>query len=139
MSLNPPLPPPSVLAAFGVSEPAPAPDGGRINATYVVRRQGGLAGLQRQSPVIAASVNEDIDAVTAHLEAKGLCTPRPLRTLEGALYHREGEEVWRLLSYLPGRTVHRVAGPAQAHSAGALIGRFHAALADFRRPFSFAR
>jgi len=81
--------PGDVLAAWGwqTAEIALLP-GGLVNATYVVR-QGGepIAVIQRLHPVFGAEVNLDIEAVTAHLAARGLITPRLLRTRDGRAWH----------------------------------------------------
>ncbi len=43
---------------------------------------------------------------------------------------------WRLMPHLGGVSFDRLQSLEQARSAGALVGRFHAALADFRRPLA---
>ena len=76
--------PADVAAAWGWqdAEIAVLP-GGLINLTYVVRSGAPLAVLQRLHPVFGAKVNLDIEAVTAHLAARGLITPRLIRTRDG--------------------------------------------------------
>ena len=114
--------------------------GGLINATYAVR-QGGepIAVLQRLHPIFAGEVNVDIDAVTAHLAARGLTTPRLVRTRDGRAWHDHAGQVWRALSWVDGTTVHAVPDPRWAEAGGALVGGFHRAVADLAHDYAFAR
>lgn len=113
---------------------------GLINSTFLVEGHTARAVVQRLHPVFAGSVNEDIDAVTAHLLRKGLTTPRPLRTDDGALWV-QGEQgrPWRALSFVEGQAFDRVASPAIARQAGQLVARFHAALADLDYEYRHVR
>jgi Ser/Thr protein kinase RdoA (MazF antagonist) len=114
--------------------------GGLINATFAVRRAGApIAVLQRLHPVFAGEVNLDIDALTAHLAARGLVTPRLVPTLDGQPWLAHDGRAWRALSWIDGETVQVVDGPARAEAGGALIGRFHRAVADFHHTYAFAR
>jgi Ser/Thr protein kinase RdoA (MazF antagonist) len=124
---------------WGASEIAELP-GGLINATYAVR-QGGepIAVLQRIHPVFAGEVNLDIDAVTTHLAARGLTTPRLVRTCDGRAWHEHAGRVWRALSWVDGVTVHAVPDLAWAEAGGALVGAFHRAVADLSHDYAFAR
>ncbi len=114
--------------------------GGLINATYAVRRDGApVAVLQRTHLIFGPEVNLDIEAVTAHLAARGLTTPRLLRTRAGAAWHTEAGRTWRALSWIDGTTVHRVPDLAWAEAGGALVGAFHRAVADLAHDYAFAR
>jgi Ser/Thr protein kinase RdoA (MazF antagonist) len=114
--------------------------GGLINETYVVREGGRpIAVLQRQHPVFGPEVNLDIDAVTAHLAARGLDTPRLLRTRAGERCVIVEDRVWRALSWVDGDTVHAVPQPAWAEAAGALVGQFHRAVLDLSHDYQFVR
>lgn len=111
---------------------------GLINATYAaLPREGGepRAILQRLSPVFSPRVHEDIEAVTRHVAAKGVETPRLIPTSAGDLWVRVRGQVWRALTYIDGVTRRSVETPAQARSAGALVARFHAAAADLEHAF----
>ena len=133
-------PPPEVVAAWGwsIDEVAALP-GGLINATFAVHRAGApVAVLQRLHPVFAAEVNLDIEAITAHLAARGMITPRLLRSLDGAAWVEHGG-VWRALSWVDGVSVHAVPDPSWAEAGGALVGRFHRAVADLRHDYAFTR
>jgi Ser/Thr protein kinase RdoA (MazF antagonist) len=105
---------------------------GLINATFRLEsRTGGRAILQRLHPVFAPEVNLDMAAVTGHLSRHGVRAPRLLATDAGALWAEWEDGVWRLQEFVPGTAPERVTSPAMAREAGRLVGRFHAALADF--------
>jgi Ser/Thr protein kinase RdoA (MazF antagonist) len=133
--------PAEVLGAYDLQRDRVRPlAGGLINQTYLVESPGGRAVLQRLHPIFGAAVHEDIEAVTRHLEAKGLLTPLLVRTRQGALCVSDAAgRIWRVLSFVEGITVHRVERPAQAEAAAGLVARFHRATADLRRRFAFVR
>jgi Ser/Thr protein kinase RdoA (MazF antagonist) len=114
--------------------------GGLINRTLLVDGAAGPVILQRLHPVFAGTVNEDIEAVTAHLAERGLLTPRLLRTDDGALWV-EGEDgrPWRALTYVEGASFDRIPSPAIASEAGRMVARFHAAVADLRHDYRHVR
>lgn len=117
-------------------EPLP---GGLINETWLVSSPGGPAVLQRVSPIFGRAVHDDIEAITAHLQGRGLVSPRLYRTRTGELsVEIPGGGVFRLMTFIPGQT-HKVMTPALARPAGALVGRFHAALVDLPHRFHFVR
>lgn len=131
-----------VLAAYAFSPACAlrAIEGGLINRTYLVEEAGRRAVLQRLHPIFAPSVHLDIEAVTAHLERKGLLTPRLIRTSAGALWTADAQgAVWRMLTWLDGHTLHALRHPETARAAGALVGRFHQAVSDLRHDFHFTR
>src|SRR4051812_8722098 len=100
--------PDDIIAAWGwqAAELAELP-GGLINATSVDRLGGEpIAVVQRLHPVFGGAVNLDIEAVTAHLAARGRTTPRLIRTRDGRAWHDHGGHVWRALSWIDGATVH---------------------------------
>jgi Ser/Thr protein kinase RdoA (MazF antagonist) len=132
--------PPQVHEAWGwrAEQIAPLP-GGLINETYVVRDGDPVAVVQRQHPAFGPDVTLDIDAVTAHLAARGLETPRLIRTRDGAPCVLDDGRVWRALTWIEGESVHSVPEPAWAEVAGALVGRFHRAVADLVHDYRFVR
>lgn len=114
--------------------------GGLINRTYRVDGRNGSAIVQRLHPVFAGIVNEDIDVVTAHLEARGLITPRPVRTDAGALWVEDGEGgVWRVLTFVEGQSFNRITSTNMAHEAGKLVARFHLAMRDLEYEYRHVR
>lgn len=118
-----------------------------INVTYVVRRRHSPTTeplvLQRLHPVFGATVHIDIEAVTAHLIARGLTTPRLVHTLQGELWTHDQSSpqphIWRALTYVDGLTLHRTADTAWLESAAALLGRFQRALCDLEHQFVHER
>jgi Ser/Thr protein kinase RdoA (MazF antagonist) len=132
---------PAVPAAWGLDPATVAPLGtGLINRTYLARtREGTVRVLQQLNPMFPPEVNEDIEAVTAHLAAHGLLTPRLLRTRDGALQLPAAGGGWRVMTYIPGRVLDAVESPAEAASAGGLLARFHRALDDLEHEFRHRR
>jgi Ser/Thr protein kinase RdoA (MazF antagonist) len=113
---------------------------GLINATYLGLADGARVVVQRVHPVFRAEVHEDIEAVTAHLAAKGLLTLRLVRTRSGALsFTDESGAVWRVSTFLDGVSHDRFPSLAHVHSAGRLVGGFHAALADLEHRYVHVR
>jgi len=133
--------PDEVLAAWGWQAADCSPlTGGLINATYAVRSGGQLiAVIQRVHPIFRGEVNLDIDAVTTHLAARGLTTPRLVRTRDQRAWVEHDGQVWRVLSWVDGTTVHAVPDAAWAEAGGALVGEFHRAVADLSHDYAFAR
>ncbi len=121
----------------------PAEDAGLINTTLIAGDPARYV-AQRVNPIFAPEVHHDIEAVTAHLAARGLPTPRLARTDQGDLWARDAEGgVWRVLDFIPGRTVHRLSSaapaPALARAAGALVARFHRAVDDLDHTYRHVR
>lgn len=141
MSLHAAVVPPAVAAAYGWGGAEIEPlSGGLINATFRVCLGGApFAVVQRLHPVFGPRVNEDLDAVTTHLAAKGEPTPRLIRTHGGERWVTVDDGTWRALTWVEGTTVHRVPDPAWAEAGGELVGRFHRAVADLSHDYAFAR
>ncbi len=132
--------PPEVLGAFGLESARVSPIAvGLINQTYLVTDRERRVILQRLHPIFRGEVNLDIDAITARLADQGLTTPRLVRTADGAPFVTVDDGVYRVLTFVPGRTIEKVPNPAVAQAAGNLIGRFHIALRDFDHDFHFSR
>lgn len=133
--------PAAVLAAYGAGAGSARPLGsGLINQTFLV--DGAPAGrfvLQRLHPVFRPEVNEDVDAVTRHLEQQGLTTPRLLRTADGALSVTHAGHVWRALSWVDGVGLDHLANAGQAREAGMALARFHGAVRGLSYEFRHVR
>ena len=113
-------------------------DAGLINDTYIVGNPTtGI--LQRVNPIFGPDIHLDIEAITAHLAAAGLLTPRLVPTTDGALCVPAENGTWRLLTYIPGTTIHAISSPKQAATAGSLVGQFHQATASLNHDFHFSR
>lgn len=133
--------PREVLAAYGWLELHCTPaSSGLINDTFIVAgREGSLAVLQRQHPVFGAEVNIDLEAVTDHLAAHAIATPRLIRTRTGARWVESDGRIWRAITFVDGRTVDQVPTAAAAHSAGQSVGRFHRIMDRFEGSFEHVR
>jgi Ser/Thr protein kinase RdoA (MazF antagonist) len=117
----------------GVNATAISPlSGGLLHSTYAVEAEEGEYILQRVSPVFSPRIHENIDAVGRHLAKTGVRGVELLRTRDGGLFVEvlEGER-WRLQRRLPGIGHDVCTGAEPAREAGALVARFHSALADF--------
>lgn len=130
--------PSRVRAAYALdAAPALPVSVGWINRTFVVERDGTPFVLQRLHPVFAPEVNLDIDAITRHVQARGLATPRLVPTAEGALWV-EADGVWRMMTHVEGRTLAAL-DPPLARAAAAFAARFHRAVSDLEHRFHFTR
>jgi Ser/Thr protein kinase RdoA (MazF antagonist) len=142
MSAHPDLAPPAaVLAAFELAPDSLArATSGLINPTWYVRSaQGAALVLQRVNPIFSAEVNIDIAAVTEHLAAKGLLTPRLVPTRGGALWVEHEGAVWRVLTRIEGICRDAIESPAQARAAGRILAEFHRAVSDLEHAFRSRR
>lgn len=109
---------------------------GLINDTFFL---GAGHVLQRLHPVFRATVNDDIHALVPVLRGAGIPVPSLVPTSMDAVCVTLHSGVWRVLTRLPGRTIHRVETPRQAFAAGEILGRFHGALTGARHEFAFSR
>ncbi len=114
---------------------------GLINRSYLLSREDGArAVLQAVSPIFSPAIHGNIVAVTERLAAAGLVTPRLLPARDGRPYLiAPGGTVWRLQTHIDGVAYDVVGGAAQAGAAGALVGRFHAAVEDLDHAFTGLR
>ena len=121
-----------VLADYGfVLSGARRAGHGLINTTWIVRDfTGATAVLQRLHPIVGGEVNARINAIAAHLVTQGLCSPHVVASRGGELSVAREQATWRLLTYIDGMTHDTLSSPGLAAEAGAMLGRFHAALRD---------
>ena len=114
---------------------------GLINRSYLVSRaDGARAVLQAVSPIFAPAIHGNIVAVTERLAAAGLLTPRLLPARDGRPYLvAPNGTVWRLQTHIDGVAFDVVGDAAQARAAGALVGRFHAAVDGLDHAFTGMR
>jgi Ser/Thr protein kinase RdoA (MazF antagonist) len=126
-----------VLAAFGAAGAAVRPLGaGLINQTFLVDGPPhGRFVLQRLHAIFPAEVNDDIEAVTRHVAARGLLTPRIIPAADGRNWTTHDGGTWRALTWIDGVGLERLASPAQAREAGAVLARFHRAVSDLGHEF----
>lgn len=135
------LPPDDVLDAWGFErQRVETISVGLINATYRVQRNNASFILQRLHPLFTAEVNSDIEAITEHLAARGILTPRLVRTeRRERFFLDENKRVWRALTIIEGRCLTEFRTPSLAHAAGSLAGRFATATMDLEHTFAFTR
>lgn len=132
--------PTEVCAAYGVHPGPGTRVPSLINRTFVAQNDGGRFILQRLHSTFGAEVNLDLEAVTNHLLQQGFETPTLIRTSSGQPWHKDAEgHTWRALSFVPGRVIHAIEHPDQAHSAAALLARFHRAVAGWDYIFRHVR
>ncbi|MEZ4279637.1 MAG: aminoglycoside phosphotransferase family protein [Myxococcota bacterium] len=111
--------------------------GGLLHQSFHVRAGDVEYVLQRVADVFAPGIHANIEAVTRHLLARGVRAARLIPTRQGELSAALGSfGRWRLMEHLGGASFEQLTGLAQARSAGALVGRFHAALLDFDAPLA---
>jgi Ser/Thr protein kinase RdoA (MazF antagonist) len=123
--------PPDAWSCLRGLSVAPSDDGGLINTTYLAGAPPRWVVQCVNARVFRPEVHADIAAVTAHLAARGMTTPRLVPTDSGeACAVLPDGAIWRVMDFVPGVTVHRVDSPARAHAGGALVARFHATVAD---------
>lgn len=130
-----------ILSCYGLEGADAYPvASGLINRSFRVERQGLRWFLQQVNPIFGPEVHHDIEAVTAHLEAKGLLTPRLVRTRGGKLWTTAADgSVWRLFTFIEGATYHHTNDHELCHAAGQLVGRFHPAVQSLAHQFQHTR
>jgi len=135
------VPTADTLAALGLAEAELTPlESGLINSSWIATPPGGTpCVLQAVNSIFPPEINADIDIVTRHLDRRGVTTPRLIPLPGGSLWLEAQDTVWRLLTFMSGEIYECLPGPDHAREAGALLGRFHAALADFDYEFVNAR
>jgi Ser/Thr protein kinase RdoA (MazF antagonist) len=137
-----------VLAACGRAGASVRPFGtGLINKTFLVHTDGAPdLVIQSLHTIFGPKVNDDIEAVTAHLQKKGLLTPKLVRTDDGrscvvlGSLDDDDRVVWRALSRVDGGgSVDQLRSPDQARAAGGLVAGFHAAVEDLSYAYQHVR
>ena len=105
---------------------------GLINHTYLIGSPT-LAVLQWVNGIFHPDIHWDIQAITQHLLAKRLPTTTLIPTKDGALCFEDTVNggTWRMLTFIPGTTIHSIQNPKVAYEAGKLVGTFHNAMQDF--------
>lgn len=106
--------------------------GGLLHKTYRVQVGKSKFVLQKVNKKFGPGIHDNIKAVTGHLLEHGVATFRLLKTADGGLFATDADdERWRLMTHVDGVSFEDLQSPAQAYSAGLLVGRFHAALDSF--------
>lgn len=113
---------------------------GLINDTYKVFVKGADAPkyvLQRINNAIFQDVDmlmDNINKVTAHLQAKNIKTLQFLDTKDGKSYYFDGEKYWRVMAFVPDSLTYQTINAQFSCIAGKSFGEFESALADMKEP-----
>ncbi len=129
----------SICKNFGLEDLAMVEciDEGLINDTYLVRTNNDRYIVQRLHNEFPFELLEDIEKVTEFLEGKDQLTPKLLPAKNGRSGYEEGDEIWRVFTYIPGRSLESF-DPKQAYEAASMIGRFHYLLTELDYDFKFS-
>lgn len=123
--------PAEALKAWSIAGPTHPADNGLINQTYLVGDPP-KAVLQWVNPIFSTEIQHDIQALTKELQSQGLVTPRLIPCRDQRLWLDDAKGFWRLMTFVPGRTFHRLSRPSQAEAAGRALGQFHRAVKNWR-------
>jgi Ser/Thr protein kinase RdoA (MazF antagonist) len=109
---------------------------GVINNTFVVGSSSTNQKyiLQRLHKIFSFDLLHDIEAVTSHLALNGILTPRLINTRNGLPGIEKGHDIWRMMTYINGRTVIKASCPL-AESAGTMLARYHKVFVGFDYKF----
>ncbi len=112
---------------------------GAINQTYLVETLGGRFIFQKMNKIFSPVVMGNLDLIQPYVKRAGVLVPQGVDTIDGDPYMLNGGEHWyRALKFVPGKTIHDHVSVSLAESAAALIGSFHAALADCQADLAVA-
>jgi len=109
---------------------------GVINDTYVVESSSTNQKyiLQRLHKIFSFDLLLDIEAVTSRLALNGIMTPRLIYTRNGLPGIEKGQDIWRMMTFIPGRTVSKASCPL-AETAGTMLARYHKVFVGFDYKF----
>lgn len=130
-----------ILKQYGLENSKVTPlNIGLINRTYLVSDgNSGRYLLQQINPMFKPAMVEDIDAVTRHIENKGLLTPHLIHTTDDNLFAKTDSGHWRVYNFIQGKIYERINSPFIAREAGMVLARFHKALLDLDYEFKHVR
>ena len=112
-----------------------APEQGLINNTYIVGTPPQFV-LQWVNPIFSPLIHHDLDIVTKHLISKGQISPTLYPLPNGQLYGEDEEKgFWRMWTFIPGKTYHKMDSTSKAFCSGVGVGKFHQALSDLQHDF----
>jgi Ser/Thr protein kinase RdoA (MazF antagonist) len=121
---------------FGKIESIAAVTDGLIHATYKITSTKGVFILQKLHSLLCDDgVGEDFLEVTHHLDGEGIQTPVGILNIDGKVLTKDGEEVWRVQSFIEGKVFDRMDSPERAKEAGKMLAKFHLGLSDLDYTF----
>lgn len=92
--------------------------------------------LQRLHPILSSEgIGEDFLAVTRFLKKKKFPAPECMLTSQGEVLAVDGEHVWRMQTFLKGRTMFVVKNPSMARESGEIYARLHKTLSKLDYAF----
>ncbi len=126
------------LAHWPVGEPRTWSQvtGGLIHETFRVETDQGAFCLQALHPALSSpEILADWQAVLEHLARRGFPAPRLVSARDGRATVSLDGRVWRLTTWLEGRSIENVSGPKPARQSARLFARFYEAMSGFPLPF----
>lgn len=117
-------------------------DCGLINDTYLLADGSERYILQRLNKIYGPEIIMDLDTISRFVvdgEAKDFTVPRVIKTKDQKLWVESEGRIWRLLSYIPGRTFEKIFSRATAYEAGRVLGLFHQRMSHFGYEFKNPR
>jgi Ser/Thr protein kinase RdoA (MazF antagonist) len=110
---------------------------GLIHQTYRIVCAEGVYSLQGLHPKLANDgIMADYEVVNRALIERELPVPRLVWARDGKSFHQdETGKRWRLTTWLEGQCLEAPKDAEMVHSAAALLGRFHAKMADLEYAF----
>jgi Ser/Thr protein kinase RdoA (MazF antagonist) len=108
----------------------------KINQSFFIKTARGKFVLQKMHPIFRWNLLKDIDIVTKHLYKNGFTTPLLIKTRNKKLGVRIEKEIWRVLTYIEGKTIKK-GNIHQISSAAKLLGKFHSTLKTLQYDFKF--
>lgn len=109
---------------------------GIINKSYLIKDHSeSKFVLQKLHKVFSYELLEDFKVVTNYLDKGGLKTPKIVPTKNGNLGFVEGENIWRVITFIPGTTLSSGITADLAESASSLVGSFHNKLSGLKYKF----
>src|SRR3989344_2863232 len=124
--------PEAVLKIFGLTDPDMVikNEAGLIHKTYfVMNPKGETRILQRLHSVVHSETCEDAHIITEYARTRGVPVPEFMLTKEGKPWFLCEGSLWRCMKSMPGHGK-KILTPDAAESAAALVGQFHAVMAE---------
>jgi Ser/Thr protein kinase RdoA (MazF antagonist) len=124
------MPPEPILKNYNigtVQEVLPITQG-LINQTFKVNTSDSTFILQKLHSIYSRNAVQNVVSVTEYLASKNIVTPKIVPTQIGALYVENKGEIWRLMTFVPGKIYSVVQDENNVYEAAKLLGIFHKTL-----------
>lgn len=124
--------PQDVLAAYNLESASFSPIGiGNIHSTYKVTTEKDSFILQKQHYIFGKDTVKRIDAIAQYRQKQGSLVQSVIPTISGDLFVELSEDIWRLLSFIPGRVFEKIEDVGLAYEAGEIHGTFHRQMEEY--------